>query len=449
MTQGTTARTPRKWYDSSHASLCLLGSYLRQLGFFKPLEQRVKIEQKVLKYTPLQKLEMLFVGLLAGIKAVSHTANTLRIDTALMAAFGLPGCADQSVIADTLDAARDADVAALQEALAEIFGSFCQARRHDFQQEFLVLDVDLSPLPASRKAEGSERGYMGRSRSKTGRKLVRVRVANTQETVWETVVGGRTAESLPVLQAAIQAAERLLGLEDDNEAVQAKRARTEIRLDSGWGSDAVITWLLSRGYQVTGKFKSASRVHKLIRGIITWQPTSSPGREVAQLPKPISFARPVQQFAVRTPSKEHKEGYYYAVVFSSRTDLFMTGVVEDYDKRAGIEADLKGDKHGLALGVIRKRRLPAQKIVVLLMQLAHNVLIWARQWLSEHVPRLRQYGIVRLIQQVWAIPGRIKLLEQNVQRVRLRRKHPRARDVCQGFRPLLANGQSRILGHPS
>jgi hypothetical protein len=193
MTQDNTTGSQRKWYDSGHASLCLLGTDLRQIGFFKPLEQRVKIEQKVLKYTSLQQLEMLFVGLLAGIKAVSHTANTLRIDAALMAAFGLPGCAEQSVIADTLDAATEADVVALQEAVAEIFADYSQAQQHDFGQQFLVLDVDLSPLPASRKAEGSERGYMGRSRSRTGRKLVRVRVANTQETVWETVVGGRTA----------------------------------------------------------------------------------------------------------------------------------------------------------------------------------------------------------------------------------------------------------------
>lgn len=50
MTQDNTAHSQRKWYDSAHASLCLLGSYLRQIGFFKPLEQRVKIQQKVLKY---------------------------------------------------------------------------------------------------------------------------------------------------------------------------------------------------------------------------------------------------------------------------------------------------------------------------------------------------------------------------------------------------------------
>jgi hypothetical protein len=446
MYQNNTAVGARKWHDSAHASLCLLGTYLCQIGFFKPLEDHVQIEQKVLKYTPMQKLEMLFVGLLAGIKAISHTATTVRVDAALTAAFGLPGCADQSVLADTLDAATEADVAALQEAVAALFAHYSQGRQHDFQQSYLVLDVDLSPLPASKRAEGSERGYMGRSRSKTGRKLVRVRLASTGETVWETVVTGRTVESLTVLQETIQAAERLLGLDGEGVHIQAKRARTEIRLDSAWGSEAVITWLLERGYQVTGKFKSAQRVSKLVRGISVWQPTSSAGREVAEIPEPISFVRPLQQYAVRTPSKDREGGYAYAVVFSSRIDLAMREVVEEYDQRAGMEADLKGDKHGLALAVIRKRRLPAQQIIILLMQLAHNVLIWSRGWLIPQAPRLRAYGIVRLIREVWAIPGRIKVTEQGVVRVRLRRAHPRARDVCKGFLPLLAHSHLVVIG---
>jgi type IV secretory pathway protease TraF len=445
MSEDNTATTQRKWHDSGHASLCLLGLHLCQIGFFQPLEEHVKIQQKVLKYTPIQKLKMLFVGLLTGIKAVSHTATTIRLDKALMSAFGLPGCAEQSVLADTLNAATEADVAGLRVALAKIFERYSQVRQHDFQQGFLVLDVDLSPLPASAKAEGSERGYMGRSRSKTGRKLVRVRAAATQETVWETVVPGRTAESLPILQEAITQTERLLGLDRDDEQTAAKRARTEIRLDSGWGSEAIITWLLARGYQVSGKFKSAQRVAKLVKDITDWQPTSSPGREVAQVPEPIPFVRPLQQYAVRTPSKDREGGYYHAVVFTSRTDLTMTGVVEDYDKRAGIEAALKGDKQGLALGVIRKRRLPAQTMVVLLTDLAHNVLIWARGWLAPAAPHLAECGIVRLIQQVCAVPGRVKVTGSHVQRIRLRAQHPRAHDVYRGFRPLLAKSPIQIF----
>jgi hypothetical protein len=439
MSEHNTGEPQSKWYDSGHASLCVLGKYLRQIGFFEPLEKRVHLEQKVLKYTPVQKLEMLLVGLLAGIKAVSHTATTMRVDAALTAAFGLPGCAEQSVLADTLDAASEADVTDLQAALADLFARYSQARQHPFEQELLVLDVDLSPLPASKHAEGSERGYLGRSRSKTGRKLVRVRAAGSGEIVWETVISARTVESLPVLQEAIQAAELRLDLAGDSPEAQRKRARTEIRLDSSWGSEAMITWLLSRGYQVTGKFKSNSRVRKLVRGIAAWSATSSPGREVAPVPEPVAFVRELSQYAVRTPSKEQVGGYYHAVVFTSRTELSAQGVVDHYDGRAGIEAALKGDKQGLGLATIRKHRLPAQKIVILLMQLAHNVLLWARQWLSQAVPRLQEYGIVRLISQVWAIPGRLKLTDKRLARVHLRREHPRTRDVCRGFRPLLLN----------
>jgi hypothetical protein len=444
MTQDTISASARTWYDSAHASLCLFGSYLRQTGFFAPLEAHVQIPQKTIKYTAVQKLEMLFVALLAGAKAVSQTNLTLRADPALWRAFGLPGCADQAGIAHTLDAATEADVGALREAVAETFRRYSQARQHEFRREPPVLDLDLSPLPASRQAEGSTRGYMGRCRSKTGRKLVRVRAAATQETVWETVVTGNTVETLAVVQEAVTEAEQLLGLAGDEAVAQAKRACTELRLDGGWGTEGIITWLLERGYQVTGKFKSTSRVRKLVQGITAWQPTSSAGREVAAVPTPVPVVRPLAQYAVRTPSQERKDGYYYAVVFSTHLELPMTEVVNRYDGRAGVEADLKSDKHGLALAVIRKRRLAAQKMVVLLTQLAHNVLLWGRQWLAAQVPRLRECGIVRLVQEVWAVPGRVKLVGEQLRSVRLRREHPRARDVCCGFRPLL--DQSEMLG---
>ncbi len=106
-------------------------------------------------------------------------------------------------------------------------------------------------------------------------------------------VGSHRAIRPPVLQEAILAAEHLLGLEGESKRAKAKRARTEIRLDSGWGGEAMITWLLERGYQVTGKFKSSGRVRKLVGAVTTWSPTSSPGREVAPVPKPVTDVAPV------------------------------------------------------------------------------------------------------------------------------------------------------------
>ena len=81
-------------------------------------------------------------------------------------------------------------------------------------------------------------------------------------------------------------------------------------------------------------------------------------------------------------------------------------------------------------------------MVVLLGQWAHNVLLWARRWLARGAPRLGKFGIVRLVQEVWAVPGRVKLAGTDVIRVRLQAEHPRAWDVYQGLRPLLAPSQS-------
>ena len=120
----------------------------------------------------------------------------------------------------------------------------------------------------------------------------------------------------------------------------------------------------------------------------------------------------------------------------------MQATVEHYDDRAGIEADLKSDKRGLGLAGLRKHKLAAQKVVVLLMELAHNVLVWSRRWLAQRAPRLAAFGIVRLVQEVWAVPGRVKLVGNWPMRIRLRPEHPRARDVLTGLRPLLTDGQT-------
>jgi hypothetical protein len=163
-------RIQRKWYDSAYASLCGLGAYLRRTEFFAPLEAEVHIHQKTLRYTPIQKLEMLCVSLLAGAKAVAHTGLTLRVDRALQVAFGLPGCAEQAVLADTLDAATDADVVALRRACDALFRQHSVTMRQVRGGELarsrltsrLTLDLDLSPCPTGATAEGAERSYRGR-----------------------------------------------------------------------------------------------------------------------------------------------------------------------------------------------------------------------------------------------------------------------------------------------
>lgn len=107
----------------------------------------------------------------------------------------------------------------------------------------------------------------------------------------------------------------------------------------------------------------------------------------------------------------------------------MAQVMDYSDDRASVATDLKGDKYGLGVAMIRKHRLSAQNSMILLMQLAHNVLLWVREWLSKAAHHVHRYDILRLIKQVWAIPGRLKFIDQQIWRVRLRTEHPRTRDV--------------------
>jgi hypothetical protein len=52
-------------------------------------------------------------------------------------------------------------MADVQAALGKLFRCYSQTGHHDLTRDLLVLDVDLSPLPASKDAEGSEMWLYG------------------------------------------------------------------------------------------------------------------------------------------------------------------------------------------------------------------------------------------------------------------------------------------------
>ena len=53
-------------YYSSHASLAAIGREVKQRKVFEPISQKVKIGQKIVKYSPAEKLMDGFITLLAG-----------------------------------------------------------------------------------------------------------------------------------------------------------------------------------------------------------------------------------------------------------------------------------------------------------------------------------------------------------------------------------------------
>ena len=238
-------------------------------------------------------------------------------------------------MARTLHACTAETVAQLDRVAWYYLKRYGQTPHHRFAERLLWVDVDVTPRPIGAQAEGSERTWMGRNRSKTGRKTLRCTASDDREMLHETLLRGK-ASAVPALQAALSALETRLGW------TRARRQRIVLRLDGGFGTTEVVNWLRSRGYHVVTKISHSGRVRKLRQAIGPWQPTSSPGREIAAVLQPHRFCRTTRQWVMRTP--KDKGGYQDAVLVTTLPALEPTALADAYDGRAMIEATFCHDK---------------------------------------------------------------------------------------------------------
>jgi hypothetical protein len=422
---------------TSRASLCALGESLRRHCFFAPLREQVQIPQKTVRYRPIEKVLDGLLGMLCGAKTISQSHGTIRVDPAVQRAFGRTGCAEQSTIARTLQASTAETVAQLERVSWYDLKRYGQTPHHRYAERLLWVDVDVTPLPIGAQAEGSERTWMGRNRSKTGRKVLRWTASDYREMLHETLLRGK-ASAGPALKAALGELETRLGW------TRERRQHVVLRLDGGFGTTEVLNGLRSRGYQVVAKISHSGRVHKLRQAIGPWQATSSPGREIAAVLKPHRFCRTTRQWVIRTP--KDKGGYQYAVLVTTLTDEEPVTLADAYDGRAMIEATFGQDKQALGLATRRQRRWEAQQTVLLLARLAHHLLLWGKRWLSR-VPstrrRLQGYGLVRLLRDVWAVPGVIRWRRGWMVSVHFSPLHPLATPLQASFSALF-RGRVRV-----
>ena len=107
-----------------HATLCALGLKIGSLKLFDTIKEHVFIKQKTVRHTPVEKLHDAFIAILAGAHGLCEINTRLRPDESLQRAFGRRGCAEQSVVQQTLSACTPRNVAEMQQAVDSIF------RRH-------------------------------------------------------------------------------------------------------------------------------------------------------------------------------------------------------------------------------------------------------------------------------------------------------------------------------
>jgi Transposase DDE domain group 1 len=418
---------------TGRASLCALGEYLRRRCFFAPLREQVKVPQKTVRYRPIDKVLDALVGILCGAKTIAQSNVTIRTDPAVQRAFGRQGCADQSTIARTLRACTAENVSQLERVSWYYLKRYGATSHHRFAEHRLWVDIDVTPLPIGAKAEGSERTWMGRNRSKTGRKTLRLTASPYREILHETLLRGK-ATAVPTLKAALHEVETHLGW------TRERRAQIVLRMDGGFGTTEVLNWVLSRGYQVVAKISHSGRVGKLCQHLGPWQLTSSPGREIAAVLSPHRFCRTTRQWVIRTPKE--KGGYQHAVLVTTLEDLEPAALADGYDGRALIESSFCQDKQALGLVKRRQHKWEAQQMLLLLARLAHHLLLWSKRWLSREPStrwRLDGYGLVRLLQEVYTVPGVTRWRRGWLVSVRFDPLHPLATVLQQGFAALFGN----------
>ena len=420
---------------SPRASLAAIGVRVRQMKVWHIVGQQVHIKQKVIRHRPLDKLLDAWISILAGGQGLVEVNTRVRPDRMLQKAFGREACADQSTISDTLNVCQEGAVLQMREALQHIYRIHGRGYRHRYEESRQVLDVDMTGMPAGRQGEGVTKGYFSEHRGQRGRQLGRVVATLYDEIVVERLYPGKVQLERS-LQELVSAAEGVLELDDGS------RSRTVVRVDGGGGRDADINWLLRRGYHVVAKVKNWQRSVKLARSVKAWYPDPKvPGREAGWIEEPHPYHCPTRQVGIRK-RKKNGQWQYRIVVFTLNDEMLfclagqpvrsmptpqqvLFAAVHVYDLRGGgVETTVKGSKQGLGLTKRNKRRFHAQEMLVLLAQLAYNLITWTRNLLACHAPQLGRLGILRIVRDLFHIAGTIQTNTQGqIVQIRLNEAH--------------------------
>lgn len=413
--------------ETSYAPLGVLGYCLTQTQFWAPVWAELDLGLKTVDHAPEAKLLDVVVSILTGCRAIAQVNTRLRPDVALARAWGRDCFAEQSTLTRTLDVFTSTHVAQLRRGSEALFRRESQVLRHDFGRDWLWLDIDLTPLPISKHAEGSTKGKFEKKNS-YGRQLARVHAPQYHETLFSRVYPGKQ-ESSPAYVPTLEALGAFLKL------TPAQKQHAVLRSDAGFGSDANVNYALTAQWQVLTKNKGGRRPPAWARQVAAedWQPVSS-DRWVASAVNPPTYVSPMTCLVLRWPNQ--KGDVKYSIVLCSIPTWTMAEVIGYYDDRGACETEIQSDKGGLKLERRRKRRLAAQEALILLTDLAHNLLAWVGQWMFPDEP-LATFGTTRLIEDVFHLPGRLFFRDERLTEVQLNRLHPHAEAVATGLERLL------------
>ena len=151
-------------HHTCRAPLAVLGYCLTRSHFFEPFWQDVGAH-KHYQHTTFEKLQDVIVCILAGCRSLHQVNTRIRADLALAHAWRRSQFAEQSNLSRTLDALSAEDILALRQGHLQLTHRYSQLRHHDWKRR-LVIDIDATSLLASKRSEGSEKGWISGRRNR-------------------------------------------------------------------------------------------------------------------------------------------------------------------------------------------------------------------------------------------------------------------------------------------
>jgi hypothetical protein len=402
--------------NTQYAGLALGVAWLKRSKFFRFLNH-IPLNLKTVKRTPRSKLEDLLVCLMAGVESLGQIDVRMRRDRGLTLAVGRQSLADQSLMSQTLDAFEARSLEHLRTNIVALLGERSRAIARIARCRMTILDLDMTELPCSTRCEGARKGRTTGKRGQTLRQL-------------SLVYNHRYREPLDVflhpgnMHCAGPLQEIVSHLEQSYAWDRSIREQICWRLDSGYGSDRKLSWLMRRGYRVVAKGYQRRRAVQWARSLdeIVWKGVNET-QDLYERERIATLRSPHRCFLVRT-RRHAGPGYYYSYLVSNlKRRVRARGHVAFYNQRQGIEKEIQQIKSVLGLKHKRKRSFNGMQSLALMTLMANLQLVWFRHSLG-----LDHLGLKRFIRDVIKTPG-ICLSTRHGLRVSFQQENPHCQQL--------------------
>ncbi len=148
------------------APLAMLGAYVYAQDLLSPIFSRLRFSKRMHTEQPGEALVDVWVSMLAGCRSIHQVNTRIRPDLCLAKAWRRERFCEQSTLARVLDACEAEQVQQMRAGVEAIYRWIGRAPRRDESVAPLMIDIDLTGLPAGRRAEGSRKGYFSEKKGR-------------------------------------------------------------------------------------------------------------------------------------------------------------------------------------------------------------------------------------------------------------------------------------------